>query len=1579
MEPQLPEWIRLRSKLQGGGQPLDTLRQILTSHRKVALVPMVRLPVLARRLVFAGLLFASSHASWNVTPAAAAGTTTTVNSGFVIENAFPGVHFNTPTAIAFLPDGRLLVAEKRGVVWVVDGGALRPKPFWSAEREVLANGDRGLVGLAVDPHYSVNHRVYFCYAVDPDSNGVDDNPTCFSRLTRYTAGVADSNVADPSSRAVLIGATWRTGIPSGSLSHGVGALAFGSDGSLLVSHGDGGHFEFADVGGHDPSCFEPGKSDTLEDIGALRSQFLGSLAGKLLRINPETGRGYASNPYATSDLDAPQSKVWAYGFRNPFRFCIRPGTGSADTTAGNPGIAYVGDVGARTWEELDVVSTPGMNFGWPLREGDDPYALLADVIPGQHGGWNSNNASLPAAPTDPRFVWNHTDSTRSRPFGIRGNCTSGGVFYTGTRYPPAYRGRLFFGDFGGGWLRVATLDDTQRILSMQSFATGLQGPVDWAIDPVSSEILYVSIYTGEVRRIRYTGGIVSSALVARASATPTSHAAPATILFSSLGSYDTGGSGIEYTWNFGDGTTGSTAVQPAHIYPTPGEYTAILTVTREDGALARDTVNIVVLRDNRVAATPDLNAFTSEDRPLGSPWLGNLNGLSIQSHALVQTGSSNYCLWNDPFGANQEAHVRLDSISTSAPEHDLLLKVQGSSWTSGAIQVVFDATGSLIVVNTYTPGTGWTHIAGPWRNIRFNSGDVFSARALSNGLVEVYRNSGKLGDCLVDNWQFSRQGGRIGLMLKGASGSRLAAFGGGHLSVHDNIPPVASILAPAAASFYTEGRPVFLRGAGHDADDGDANLRYHWSISVQHNNHFHPDVMTSEAAVDSFIAENHDDGTGISLLVRLIVTDPRNASDTVQVVIHPGLNLAPTGLTLFPKRPTGSGPTTIAFTLANDGSMPAPRSRWRLRLDGAVVAEGDTLVGKRDSVRIERTLPPVSEAPHVVRVEADVLGETFETDETDNMLERDWLPLPFPVTPVLDTFERGVDSTVALTEPWCCGLTGLAVSQLALTQTVPAAYAVWNGTTYGPEQEAYFRFDSVTAIATEHSLLLKVQRTNWNTGAVQVAYSGTGHFVALYTYAPNAGWVRRAGPFHNVDFEAGDQLGARVSSTKLTAYRNGVAIGSGSIANWEFAGLGGHIGLLLRGAGESRLVDFGGGDVVDTATSPPHAMITFPSAGDIIAAGDTLVLRGSGSDAEDAPASLRYRWRVGFPGSALTRLGATAVCPVPADAIGRVPVRLIVTDSGGRADTASASVLVGAGVLDRFNRANGPPGPAWLGSQDVFAVRNQGLGFMGTAGYLIWNSPPFAPNQEAWMDFDSLSATAPEHDLLLKVQGPTWTAGAVQVSWSAPLRQVVLNTYSPGAGWTRRGGPWRNIEFVPGDRFGARAWADGRVVVLRNGRPVAEGSLCAWAPYANGGRIGIIFSGATATRVARFGGGAFADSISPIILVPADSPSPMSAGTDPDRFGLPDALQLSQAYPNPVRHAASFALELPRPARVGIVVYDIGGRSVWSQAPRDFPPGRGTVRWPGTDSRGGTPPLGVYLAKLTVDRASFTRRVVIIR
>src|SRR5690242_9965784 len=106
--------------------------------------------------------------------AAPAGAVAFVPANFVAEDVAPGAAFNTPVAIAYLPGGRLLVAEKRGRVYAVVNGVKNPTPMWSRENEVLNVDDRGLLGLAVDPNYVVNHYVYLMYTVDPDSNGTDN-------------------------------------------------------------------------------------------------------------------------------------------------------------------------------------------------------------------------------------------------------------------------------------------------------------------------------------------------------------------------------------------------------------------------------------------------------------------------------------------------------------------------------------------------------------------------------------------------------------------------------------------------------------------------------------------------------------------------------------------------------------------------------------------------------------------------------------------------------------------------------------------------------------------------------------------------------------------------------------------------------------------------------------------------------------------------------------------------------------------------------------------------------------------------------------------------------------------------------------------------------------------------------------------------------------------------------------------------------------------------------------------------------------------------------------------------------------
>jgi len=417
---------------------------------------------------------------------------------------------------------------------------------------------------------------------------------------------------------------------------------------------------------------------------------------------------------------------------------------------------------------------------------------------------------------------------------------------------------------------------------------------------------------------------------------------------------------------------------------------------------------------------------------------------------------------------------------------------------------------------------------------------------------------------------------------------------------------------------------------------------------------------------------------------------------------------------------------------------------------------------------------------------------------------------------------------------------------------------------------------------------------------------------------------------------------------------------------------------MLRGADRTRLIDFGGGDVIDGPANRPHASIASPAARCIVPAGDTLALRGAGTDAEDPAAALRLRWRIGLAGGAVTRRGAAAACALPATATRPVPVRLIVTDLGGRTDTATVAVVAGAGTLDRFDRVDGAPGASWFGAASVFAIRDSALVLNGASGYLTWNPAAFGAAQEAWMEFDSVAVDAREHDLLLDVQGPSWSAGAIQVTSLPSLSQVIVNTYTPGTGWMRRAGPWRNVAFAAGDRLGARAFPDGRVEVYRNGVAIGTASVAPWPGAANGGRIGLILNGAAGTRVRRFGGGTIAGDST---FVAAGDAAPLTGSADgvAGAAGFGDAPRVSPAMPNPASGTAMFSIELPRADRVGIAVYDVSGREVWGETARPLEAGRWMLRWPARDRRGEPVPVGLYLARIAIGNRTYLRRLTIVR
>ena len=471
---------------------------------------------------------------------------TFTDSGFAVETVATLPVF-TPVGITFASDGRMFITQKGGVIRIVKNGTLLTAPFIDISARVNRNGDRGLMGFALDPNFSSNGFAYLLYVFEEAGNPNDGAPKT-ARLTRVKVDPANPDVALANSEVVLVGTIGTVPcsegadcIPSDSTSHTVGTVKFGPDGKLYMGMGDGGFFTFIDA-------------------RSLRAQNLNFYNGKILRLNPD-GTAPSDNPFYDG-TNSVKSKVYNYGLRNPFRFTIHPTTGEV----------MMADVGQSTWEEIN--RGRGQNFGWPCFEGNAPEPDFQSQFP-------QTCSVLPtSAVTFPLYAYPT----------LGGSAVIGGPFYTATQFPADYRGNFFFGDYVKDFIRRMVFDANNNVIGVQDFATHVGAPVDLQLGPDGS-LYYVSITTGEIRRIFFNSNLP----VAVASYSRPSAAQPSTIAFSSNGSSDPGGSALTYLWEFGDGTN-STAVAPVHTYTVSGAatFTVKLTVTNAQGLKGASTLSVIV-------------------------------------------------------------------------------------------------------------------------------------------------------------------------------------------------------------------------------------------------------------------------------------------------------------------------------------------------------------------------------------------------------------------------------------------------------------------------------------------------------------------------------------------------------------------------------------------------------------------------------------------------------------------------------------------------------------------------------------------------------------------------------------------------------------------------------------------------------------------------------------------------------------------------------------------------------------------------------------------------------------------------
>lgn len=952
-----------------------------------------------------------------------------VPAGFVVESVSAANDLlENPTGLAVLPDGSLLVTEQRGVVWRLDHGVRQAATVWSAENEVLFDQESGLVGLAVDPNYVQNHYLYFFYTVDPDSDGVDDNLGAFGRLTRYQVRFDGSNTVDPASRTILMGTRWADAPITGINTHTVGSLRWGRDGTLLVSHGDGDDWTQTDAGGLYPQIFGPGLADPIDDIGAFRAQSLSSLNGKILRIDPATGLGLPSNPFFDGNPASPRSKVYAYGLRNPYRFTVRPGTGDPDPAHGNPGVLYIGDVGWFNWEELDVADQPGLNFGWPCREGLLPvleYSAAAPFRLGCDSVGVSTDDPRPVAP--PTSVWNHGVAGAGVPPGFTGGASVGGVFYQGSLYPAKYRGRYFHADYGaaGGWIRAATMTPDDRLIQFDSFGTSMDAPVAFEIEPGTGNLLYVSYFTGQVRRIRWTGAPEGNAPpVAFGRGEPTLGVAPLEVDFFADGSWDPDGDAITCRWQFGDGTPDDPTPNPVHTYATAGSRLARLTVTDAFGATDTDTFTVNVTAAPAIPTVAVLDDFNRADGTLEAPWMVDGGGLEIAGDALEHATGDTRALWGTTFPGVQEAWMTIGPDAFQASRVALLLKAQGLGADDARVEVSWDPQAGEVLVTT--DDLSFRKISrGAPIPADFEPGDRFGARALADGRIEVFRGGARLGVRSIAGWPAAGAPGRIGLWIEtpapalrpigrppvapaaGATsltfrrrqrrpiapqldgqpvgGALLDDFGGGEVFIPGNRPPVVLVASPPDSSFFDGLAPVALSGSAVDPEDPADSLDLRWTVTRRHTNRSDVPLKFSGPSA-SFTPIDPRSEAGTWYDIQLVATDTRGAADTSKILIFPESDLVPVRPETNAGHLAPGTPSQLEFWIRNDGPLISTRSFWRVLLDGTSIGMNMMTIPGRDSVKLVLALPGLATGNHLVRIVADTLRQAVETDEANNVV-----------------------------------------------------------------------------------------------------------------------------------------------------------------------------------------------------------------------------------------------------------------------------------------------------------------------------------------------------------------------------------------------------------------------------------------------------------------------------------------------------------------------------------------------------------------------------------------------------------------
>ena len=323
-----------------------------------------------------------------------------------------------PLNLVAPPDGtkRRFITEQIGVIKILmPDGKMLDEPFLNIRHRIPKLhqdfDERGLLGLAFHPDFKSNGRFFVAYSGYLPGDSTLDKVVWYDHtnyVAEYKVSASNPNKADPLSERIVTKIDWPQ------FNHNGHWIGFGPDGFLYISTGDGGYANDWGIGHH---------------VTKGNGQDLGSVNGKILRIDvdksdPAVGGAYgipADNPFVGRQ-DA-KAEIWAYGFRNPWRFSFDMG-GSKQL--------FCADVQQNSIEEVDIV-TKGGNYGWRVKEASKCFDY---VNPNTHPASCESTGMI-----DPIVEYPNCNVTQD----CKGLSITGGYVYRGSNGP--WQGKYFFGDW----------------------------------------------------------------------------------------------------------------------------------------------------------------------------------------------------------------------------------------------------------------------------------------------------------------------------------------------------------------------------------------------------------------------------------------------------------------------------------------------------------------------------------------------------------------------------------------------------------------------------------------------------------------------------------------------------------------------------------------------------------------------------------------------------------------------------------------------------------------------------------------------------------------------------------------------------------------------------------------------------------------------------------------------------------------------------------------------------------------------------------------------------------------------------